>query len=337
VVSAGADGRVSVLSARGGRMDLHASLATGGDAPSRCVRVWPGGGRAAVAGGPLNSVLLLDAEAGATVGNIVGHLARVSHVAIEPTCRGLVTADELGVLKLWDLRATRAAAGRVQPAAGGVTSLLYRPDDHLALAAGRDCAVHLWDLRNAAQPLWSITGHEDWVGDMALTRAGGRLHLLTASADWTARVWQLGHASWSCVLLVGHGAAVTRAAWLEASGGGAAAPLVATGCADGSVGLWDAGGGMLNIAQAHGASVGLVAAAGDDGERLVTAAADNASRVWSVPSLVAAGASADRQPRLLRASGTEHAAMAVATVYDAASLLVCAGHRDGAVSTWRVA
>lgn len=39
--------------------------------------------------------------------------------------RTLATADALGVLKLWDLSATSASVGRMQPSAAGATALLY--------------------------------------------------------------------------------------------------------------------------------------------------------------------------------------------------------------------
>lgn len=49
----------------------------------------------------------------------------MTHLSVDAGGRTLATADALGVLKLWDLSATSASVGRMQPSAAGATALLY--------------------------------------------------------------------------------------------------------------------------------------------------------------------------------------------------------------------
>jgi WD40 repeat protein len=58
----------------------------------------------------------------------------------------------------------RAAAGlaleitRAHP--GAVNALEWHPcNEHVLLSAGSDPSIRLWDLRSAAQPLHTLTGH----------------------------------------------------------------------------------------------------------------------------------------------------------------------------------
>lgn len=70
-----------------------------------------------------------------------------------------------------------------------------------------------------------------------------------------------------------------------------------------------------------------------DGERVMTAAGDNCTKVWSATSLTASGAAADTRPQLLRCHDARPAVTA-AMAYDPFERLVCSGHRDGAVAAW---
>lgn len=82
----------------------------------------------------------------------------------------MATCDATGVLKLWDLANTGASVGRMQPSRSGCTALLYSAQEQVVLEANKECVIHMWDLRKKAQPLWSITGHDDWITEMQLVR-----------------------------------------------------------------------------------------------------------------------------------------------------------------------
>lgn len=71
-----------------------------------------------------------------------------------------------------------------------------------------------------------------------------------------------------------------------------------------------------------------------DGDRLVTSALDNSSKVWSASSVLANGHSGgDFAPQLLRLED-QHPNLATAHAFDPVLDMLCTGQRQGLVSTW---
>jgi WD40 repeat protein len=197
-----------------------------------------------------------------------------------------------GRVIIWDARAGSSAGGLAAalaaPRSAPLQCVAAQGGGGPLIAAGtRDGAVLVWDVRRPDAPAAECCGHGDWVTQLAFAPPalvgacgdeGGPL-LVSASADWTSRVWDA--ASGTCRgVHVGHAGAVTALAlWDDrdgggsgmSGGGGGGALRVVTGCQDGGVAVWAEGGELLGLHQAHAAPVRLLAAgAGANGCGVVT-------------------------------------------------------------------
>ncbi len=115
----------------------------------------------------------------------------------------------------------------------------------------------------------TLGAHEGAVFSAAWSPDG--THVVTASADTTARIWS---ADGEAVAVLRHTGAVNRALWSPDG------RRVATASADGTAAVWDAETGeRLARLTGHQGNVYL-AAWSPDGTRLVTASADGTARVW---------------------------------------------------------
>src|SRR5262249_15219975 len=71
---------------------------------------------------------------------------------------------------------------------GPFTAVAFSPDTRLALAAGTDHALRLWDLE-AGREMGRLTGHHDDVLGLAISRDGKRA--VSGGKDRLVRVWDL--------------------------------------------------------------------------------------------------------------------------------------------------
>ena len=61
----------------------------------------------------------------------------------------------------------------------------------IALSAGNDGTVRVWDLASGTQRGEPLTGHDDWVRAVALGELDGRAIALSAGNDGTVRIFDL--------------------------------------------------------------------------------------------------------------------------------------------------
>jgi WD40 repeat protein len=117
----------------------------------------------------------------------------------------------------------------------------------------------------------TLEGHQGAVLDLEFSRNGRRL--VSASADGTARIWNVAERRASQVLS-GHTNYVTVAAFSHYG------QSVVTGSRDGTARIWDASSGRTAaILLGHGGPVTSVAFA-PDGSRVLTGSVDGTGRVW---------------------------------------------------------
>ncbi len=216
-----------------------------------------------------------------------GHTAPITHLALLPPAGGPSSGDPArllssgldGCVKLWDPRSGSAAAATFAPsgpAAPPLSCVAAGGGGGALVAAGcRDGRVFVWDARRGDAELALCRAHEDEVTRLAFAPAADHSSssdplLFSASRDWTVRGWDAGGGGCRGVY-VGHAGAVTSlAVCSDAKGGwGAAAPerqpQIATGCEDGSMGVWLAGGELQAMQRVHQAPVLLVVAAAGGG------------------------------------------------------------------------
>jgi WD40 repeat protein len=243
-------------------------------------------------------------------------------VAFDRAGSRLAVGSADGGLAMFDAATCRVRAEQ-DLAAGRVNGVSFSPDGRL-VAAACDRAVVL--LAHDADRLAEVTRLE---GDDA---HGGRVHaavfasdggrLLTASADKTARVWDIRTPSE--VARLRHPRRVFGAAF--SSDG----MRVATACEDGVVRLFPSGGGDA-VAEfvGHGKQVNWLAFA-PDGSALATVSSDATARIWPLDR---SGAVEGREPLVLR--GADAQLWKVDWSPDSSRL--AAASADGGVHLWDAA
>lgn len=222
-------------------------------------------GRLALTGGMDRVARLWDAASGALIHELRGHTLMVQAAAFFDGGRRAITGSSDGTARVWD-----TASGACLLTLAGHTTQIFgvaaSPDDRLIATGSVDQTTRVWDARDGRHLITLPTGAScvaftpdgagvitggwsGWIGrwrlsDSALEREyaghtqsvwgvrcyGGRL--LSASADGTARLWDL--ATGAELRRVGGGSGMSSA---ELTPDGA---QIVSGHADGSVRVWDA-------------------------------------------------------------------------------------------------
>ncbi|SDC76950.1 WD40 repeat [Geodermatophilus telluris] len=178
----GEDGLVTRVSASDGREEWRLEPGRG--------EVWSAsvdeaGTRIAV-GNQDGTVQVVDVADGASQ-DLVGHAGAVYAVALSPDGRHVLSGDENGELRLWELgtggRDVRVLSGH----SGAVTAVAYSPDGRVFASAGADGAVRVWTA--TGEPAAVLRGHQGTAESVRFTPDGGRV--VSTGADRVVRVWDV--------------------------------------------------------------------------------------------------------------------------------------------------
>jgi WD40 repeat protein len=159
---------------------------------------WSADGTRVASAGSDRTVQVWDAATGRRLHHLEGHRGQVIRVAFSPkgdllatggqgrlTASSSQTPDDVGEVKLWDLKSCRetlALAGHPL----GVLSVAFSPDGTVLASGSRDRTVKLWDTRTG-KLLRTLFGHTDDVTAVAFSPRGGPM--VTAGADRGVRLW----------------------------------------------------------------------------------------------------------------------------------------------------
>jgi WD40 repeat protein len=112
--------------------------------------------------------------------------AQVSCVALSPDGRYAFAGDRTGKTFLWDLDEPKKKPTIFKRHTSTVTCLAFSPDNQLALSAGLDKVICLYDVRTGEYRS-SFDGHTDTVRSLAFLP--DKVHFLSGGDDMTLRLW----------------------------------------------------------------------------------------------------------------------------------------------------
>jgi hypothetical protein len=113
----------------------------------------------------------------------------------------------------------------------------------IAVSAGEDATVRVWDLQAGRQHGEALTGHDSWVMAVAVGELDGRPIAVSAAGDCTLRVWDLHTGHQHGKALTGHEDFVNAVAVGELDG----RPIAVSASYDRTLRVWD-----LQTGRQHG-------------------------------------------------------------------------------------
>jgi len=155
---------------------------------------------------------------------------------------------------------------------GAVQAVAFSPDACLALSAGVDQSLKLWDITRE-QCLLSLEGHRGPIHSVAFDRDGSLA--LSAGSDGQVKVWQIpsGDERWT---LTGHRGPIFA---IACSPDGR---LALSGSADRTLKLWDlTSGDCLRTLEGHSAAVRSVGLSADQ-KLIVSGGDDQTLKLWNL-------------------------------------------------------
>ncbi|MCG8425118.1 MAG: protein kinase [Proteobacteria bacterium] len=251
-----------------------------------------------------------DAGSGQLLTTLEGHTARLTSAALSPTGQHLVTGSFDQTARIWDIEASSyvaAVAGH-----GGLIPAIDISDDgsRVATASWGRKALLFSILGGAPIPLAEHDAQVTW----ASFDPGGT-HLVTASEDRTAKVWN-AHTGKLVLSLEGHTGGIIFAGYSPDGS------RILTASRDSTVRMWDARTGLPLWTYIGHRDALWTGHFDRTGTRVVTASFDGTARIWNARQTFHTLASKPRGSVVLGAAHSpDH--QQIATVHD-----------DGTVRVW---
>jgi len=177
---------------------------------------------------------------------LVGHHHFIQDMDISSDGAYALTASWDKTLRLWDL-ASGETETQFRSHTGDVLSVAFSSDNRQVVSGSRDKSIKLWNVIGVAKyelGQTTDTPHKDWVTCVRFSPNSEEPVIVSASCDWTVKVWNLQR----CKLrfnLCGHNARINC---VTVSPDGS---LCASGGKDGKAILWDLNeGGSLSTLDA---------------------------------------------------------------------------------------
>ncbi len=211
---------------------------------------------------------------------LVGHTESIWTTSFSLDGTRVVTASYDGTARVWNA-ATGHVIANLDGHASAVHDASFSPDGTRVVTASWDGTARVWNaltgqtitkLQAHTASLQSLQALQRVVWDVSFSSDGTRV--LTASADQTARIWNVATGE-AIAILQGHTESVDIASFSSDS------TRVVTASADKTARVWSATTGeIIAILQGHLSPVAH-ASFSPDGTRVVTASWDGTARIWN--------------------------------------------------------
>jgi WD40 repeat protein len=203
------------------------------------------------------------------------HERLITDVEMSHDGRWMVTADEAGVVLIWDAQ-NFSVVQRLTEHTAGITAVYYAPDETRLLTTSGDTTARIWDLETGLA-VQHLQGHTqsvlggDWSPD--------NTKVLTFGLDGEAIIWD---ATTGVVLVrMAHGVPVRAADWSPDGS------IIVTGADDGLARVWSADGMLLHTFDGHlptvqqPRAIAITALAfSPDGNLIATGGTDRNIYIW---------------------------------------------------------
>ena len=187
-----------------------------------------------IAVGNGRDLVVLNAGSAEKLLTLSGHQTTIDHLVFSNDDRMLASADEGGIVKLWDL--TTGQNKNTVNTGGKVSALRFAPGGQVLASAGEDKTISLWDVRTGGLQR-KLKKHDAAVNAIAFSPDGQ--FLASGSDDRTVIIWEMATGK-SKRTLKGHDLTVLSLAFSPDGS------LIASGSGNASVVLWDVKTGKLN-------------------------------------------------------------------------------------------
>jgi WD40 repeat protein/serine/threonine protein kinase/tetratricopeptide (TPR) repeat protein len=229
-----------------------------------------------------------DAQTGQPLTEPLKHTTNVWSAQFSPDGKRVVTASGDGTARVWDAQTGQLLTEPLKNTTN-VCSARFSPDGKRVVTASGDGTARVWDAQTG-QPLTEPLRHGGWVDSAEFSPDGKRVVAVatgvlsaqfsldgklvrTASADWTARVWDAQTGQPLTEPLRHRG-------WVSSAEFSPDGKRVVTASADNTARVWDAQTGQPLAEPLKHSDWVHSARFSPDGKRVVTASEDNTARVW---------------------------------------------------------
>ncbi len=215
---------------------------------------------------------------------VLPHRAPVTHLAISPDGRTLLTSSFDKTAWLWDTT-TGKPIGAPLEHKGTVDAIAFSPDGKTVLTGSDDKTARLWDA-SMGKPIGAAFQHWDAVYAVAFSPDGKTV--LTGSRDNTARLWNAATGK-PIGAPLRHPGDVRHVAYSPNG------KTVVTASVDRTPRLWDAATGKpIGPLVGHDDSVNVLVYS-QSGERILTGSRDKTARMWDAATGTQVGLTLEHQ------------------------------------------